>query len=284
MLHCCLAVHCGLQLHPAVARKEFRLLGLGCDGALTLESGSSAAEGTRRFELPGGLAVRVRGTSFGEGKLGYSLWTAGIGMATWLAAEPSRTAGKSVLELGSGIGLVGLTCAAIGRGAPAVTLSDMERTRADDWEAPTGLLSALEASARENGLAEHVRVARLDWREHALGAAPRPEAGERMSEVGDEERFEVVLAADCVYYAHLLQPLAATLARVLAPGGVAYVLSTDRQSAERPPAAHCASPAQFGALLAAEGGWRVEERRCTCATPYSEERMVLHELRRAADG
>lgn len=264
----------------AAARlKEYRLLGAGCDSALTLEGSSSVDElgaRTRPFELPGGCAVSVRETSFGEAKLGYSVWTAGVGLATWLCANPSLTRGKHILELGSGTGLAGFACAALGRNSgSSVTLSDMGRVRADDWDSPTGLLESLERSAVENGLG--VRVRRIDWREHALSglSASPAEAGAPIAESHGDDRYEVVIAADCVYYKDLLAPLVATLRRFLAPGGRAYVMSTSREGA----ADHSASPSQFAALLREVGWCEVEEQLCTCVTPYTTEIMVLHEIR-----
>jgi predicted nicotinamide N-methyase len=256
--------------------KHFRLLGAGCDTAVTVELGAGASEGTRRFQLPGGHVVGVRETTFGEGKLGASLWSSGIALATWLCADPSRTLGKSVLELGSGIGLSGLACASIG--ARSVSLSDMERLVPDDFESPTGLLQSLRLSADDNGLAQCVTVRRIDWREYVVDgrvAALQQTAADR----GDE-LFDVVIASDCVYYPGLLEPLAATLRHFLAPGGTAYMMSGHRKAlgaswVEEPHA----SPFEFAKVLRTAVWCEVDERLCTCVTPYSEEAQVLHEIR-----
>ncbi|KAG8466912.1 hypothetical protein KFE25_008291 [Diacronema lutheri] len=272
----------------ALRSKEFRLLGAGCDAAVTLDAGSSFAEGTRRFALPNGREIGVRETSFGEGKLGYSLWTAGIALATWVCADPSRVRDKAVLELGSGVGLAGFACACAG--ARSVTLSDMDRVCADDRDSPTGLLSSLRRSVHENALAEAVLVRRIDWREHVRAAAPSPGLGGAASRGGgrepqaralvDDDRFDVVVASDCVYHAELLEPLAVAVQRFLAPDGVAYVMSTHRPACV---GEMHASPDDFARELSAAGWCEVHERRCTCRTPYADEEMVLHEVRWRAD-
>jgi len=135
------------------APNEFYLRGAGCDSARTLEiqvpSTSLDWPPRRRFALPGKEnEIGLRETSFGEGKLGYQLWTAGIALATFISANPALVHGKDVLELGSGIGLAGLACADV---AQTVTLSDMDRVRDDDWDSPTMLLESLRDSVSENG-------------------------------------------------------------------------------------------------------------------------------------
>jgi predicted nicotinamide N-methyase len=252
---------------------EFYLRGAaGCDAsARTVEAGSSFREGTRRFLLPGRAApLTVRETSFGEGKLGYQLWTSGVALATYVSLRPELVGDKRVLELGSGIGLAGLACAGLAR---TVTLSDMDRASATDYDSPYGLLDSLRRSADDNGFgagagAGAVSVRRIDWRECAEVDAAADAAA---------DRFDVVLASDCVYYAELLPPLLGALRRFLAPEGTAYVLSTERGYVETD-ALH-ASPARFGAALRAAGWCEVCEERFACVTPYSDEEQVLHTVR-----
>ncbi|SHI55710.1 class I SAM-dependent methyltransferase [Wenxinia saemankumensis] len=51
-------------------------------------------------------------------------WPGGIGMAAWLMAEPGRVAGRRVLDIGAGSGLVAI--AAARSGAARVTASDID--------------------------------------------------------------------------------------------------------------------------------------------------------------
>jgi predicted nicotinamide N-methyase len=55
--------------------------------------------------------------------LGGHTWGAAIAMSHLLIREPWRVAGKDVIELGSGTGLVGVTCAVVK--AKSVLLSDL---------------------------------------------------------------------------------------------------------------------------------------------------------------
>ncbi|OQR95226.1 hypothetical protein ACHHYP_00189 [Achlya hypogyna] len=60
------------------------------------------------------------------GHLGIAgkLWDSALILTTYLARYPTLLAGKRVLEVGSGLGLVGMVCALLG--AASVTLTDME--------------------------------------------------------------------------------------------------------------------------------------------------------------
>lgn len=129
------------------------------------------------------------------------LWPSARVLATELAKGPTLT-GARVLEVGCGLGLVGLVAAL--KGAD-VTLSD--------------LLEPAVALARRNaahgGLADRVTVRCLDWREP----------------VG--EPAEILLASDVLYEARFAQPLAAALLRLLAPGGTAWLADPCRPHVER---------------------------------------------------
>ena len=57
--------------------------------------------------------------------LGYALWDAGVGLGIWLALNRDTVAGKRVLELGSGVGIGGVTAALVG--AEAVSVVSLPR-------------------------------------------------------------------------------------------------------------------------------------------------------------
>jgi len=81
------------------------------------------AKNTRKFLLPANISVSVRERSYNESGVGGALWGAGIGLSIMLAHQRSTPClrGLSVLELGSGVGLSGITCAMHGA---TTTLSD----------------------------------------------------------------------------------------------------------------------------------------------------------------
>jgi predicted nicotinamide N-methyase len=123
------------------------------------------------------------------------LWPAAPPMVgAVLAAE--WPAGATVLEIGCGIGLVGL--AALRRGLK-VTLSDYDQTSVD---------LALH-NARQNGFEADGLV--LDWR--------RPVA----------RRFDIILGSDVTYEVRNHGPILDVIGEMLNPGGVAWVGDAGRQ-------------------------------------------------------
>lgn len=77
---------------------------------------------TRCFLLPGRKFTRVRETTFGEAGLGYSVWDSGIALSIWMGMNPIAFTGRRVLELGSGVGVAGISCGKVGAGS--VVMSD----------------------------------------------------------------------------------------------------------------------------------------------------------------
>ncbi len=130
-------------------------------------------------------------------------WSSSEALARWLVARPELVRGHRVLELGCGLGLVGLVAAALGA---RVTVNDHSRAA----------LAAVSASARRNGL--RVRALCFDWR--------RPP---------QEPQFPVVLAADVLYEPHYPQLVASCLDRLLTESGVAYLVDPCRFTADRFP-------------------------------------------------
>ena len=89
-----------------------------------------SSSGPRDFLLPGAQLARVVETNYGAGGLGATVWDACIGLSIWLSMNTAIVRGKAVLELGSGVGLGGISAAKAG--AASVTLSDIAIVDGDD--------------------------------------------------------------------------------------------------------------------------------------------------------
>jgi predicted nicotinamide N-methyase len=128
------------------------------------------------------------------------LWPSGLALARTVAELP--LAGRSVLELGCGLGLPSLVASLAG--------ADVLAT---DW-APEAL-ELLRRNARRNDAA--LSAAFADWRD-ATALTGR--------------RFDLVLAADVLYEARNAAPLLAALSRMVAEDGRALVADPGRRHAQ----------------------------------------------------
>jgi predicted nicotinamide N-methyase len=145
------------------------------------------------------------------------------------SARPHSVQGLRVLELGCGLGLVGLAAARCG--AASVLLTDHSDSS----------VRCAAANAALNGLEVigQVRSASLDWNDFATaeGARKACEAaglGVKVhaggSEGGGEERWwpDVIVCADCCYMDGMGPPLLRTLSHILAssaPSARAYIIN-----------------------------------------------------------
>jgi hypothetical protein len=129
------------------------------DPACAAAAAASSSPGGDTTARSAALRVAVRELEYAAGGLGFRLFPSALWLSAWLAALPHRLAHASLLELGAGLGLVGLTAACTGLCA-SVTLTDFN----------PGLLTALAAAAEDNGVAARVRVAHCDWAEEAAVA------------------------------------------------------------------------------------------------------------------
>lgn len=141
-----------------------------------------------------------------DGRIPYwaELWASAPVLADHLARQPGR--GRSLLELGCGVGLLALVAQLAGY-----------RVVASDYYDEA--LAFVRANAHLNAIAApEVRL--VDWRE--LPAALGP--------------FDRIVAADVLYEAPLCELVVAVIDRLLAPDGAAILADPGRSSAARLPA------------------------------------------------
>ncbi|KAJ1454618.1 putative methyltransferase-domain-containing protein [Pelagophyceae sp. CCMP2097] len=159
---------------------------------------SHAPSEFQTFECPrrGGGVLRVdyacqrdQDCSTTADQSGHSVWPAAKQLAEYVALNV-EVQGKTVVELGCGIGLVGLACVHLG--AACVTFTDRD----------PGTLKLVESALSRNpAAAGGAKCERLRWSEGFFDEAPR---------------YDLVVAADVVYDPGVVAPLVATAARRLA--------------------------------------------------------------------
>lgn len=124
------------------------------------------------------------------------VWPAAVGLARFIREGPDLS-GKTVLELGAGVGLPGVVC---GLKGAAVTFSDFQPQA----------LELCERNARMHNLGQY-RLLKEDWRYYS-----------------NRERFDLVLASDIAYEPRLLPSLKKVLLHTVTPGGVLYLTHAGR--------------------------------------------------------
>ena len=158
------------------------------EGATDLLEVTTKAEG-RTFVLDGSKMLTLYECSFYEGKLGYQVWPAALAGAAWACHNKALFEGKRVLELGSGTGVAGLACAALG--ARAVRLTDLPE-RLD-------LLRRNATRNRGHAFGVDVDVAPYAWGDK-FGAMALAADG-----------VDVVVGADVCYAQGMVPPLVASV-------------------------------------------------------------------------
>ncbi|CAG4970843.1 unnamed protein product [Parnassius apollo] len=127
-----------------------------------------------------------------EGDVNCVVWDASLVLAKYLETisqqKPEFLSGTKVLELGSGLGVVGLTAATLGA---QVTLTDLPEAL------PLLRLNISENKQKICSMGGYAIAEVLVW-------------GDNNSEIHKQE-FDMVVLADCVYYEDAVEPLLQTL-------------------------------------------------------------------------
>ena len=176
---------------------------------------------TTAFEDIKGTTLRIRHvssdharTASAEAPLGTLLWPAGHLLARFLArCAPDAVRERTVLELGSGTGLAGLTAAALGARHVLLTDAGSESVVLDNlrWNE--------EENRKRAVLTAPVTVMPLTWASFSASVLAMPPV-------------DVVLAADCLYRSADYEDLMATLAFLLdeRPDAVCYAVVQERNA------------------------------------------------------
>jgi len=125
------------------------------------------------------------------------IWPASVALSEYVVENKLEFRGKKILELGCGLGLVGIAVVAIG--------GDVLFTDNDSYA-----LRFTRVNFKRN-FNRSASVQLLDWRNS-----------------GNSHSFDIILAADILYEKRSLQPVLDILENNLAPQGIAYIAGPDR--------------------------------------------------------
>ncbi|XP_076609709.1 protein-lysine N-methyltransferase EEF2KMT isoform X2 [Chaetodon auriga] len=167
------------------------------DALAEVVGAADTAECYKSYLLPGGEAVSLSESValISEGTTGLVTWEAALYLAEWALDHRQTFAGRTVLELGSGVGLTGITIC-----------RSCSPNRFVFSDCHSSVLRRLRANVQLNGLTEEtsptVSVEELDWT-----AATE----EQLQRIG----ADVVIAADVVYDPDVVGGLVKLLSRIL---------------------------------------------------------------------
>jgi len=174
-----------------------------------------------------------------ENAVGLKLWEACYVLAEALCSHPKLCRGRDVIELGAGVGLLGLV-AAYCLGAASVTMTDVDdkvllflRTNVEFNAVATASLLAADSlvavheeketkgeEAAAAAVVPLIEVAALDWSRPVeykalLDRSTQPSSCTSRKDV--KERDRIILAADCIYDREVIPAFVDVLAYSLQP-------------------------------------------------------------------
>ena len=151
------------------------------------------------------------------------IWPAGVALSLWVWGSEGRRAiqNKDVLELGAGMGLPGCVAAALLEPA-SVALTDSRSGLVDNLQAS---IDGLPGSGKNGASAAvDVSASTLNWQhvyQEDNSVAPGTRAA--VEKASSEGSVDVVVGSDVIYYFPDVRPLSHTVAKLLRPGGEAFV-------------------------------------------------------------
>ena len=167
----------------------------------------------RAFNIEKGLSLAGQLIHITDGEdrsqgTGLNTWDGSIVLAKYLELHPQLVVGKTVLELGSGTGLVGIAASLLG--AEVSVLTDLNYT-----------LANLVSNIKRNVAAEYsvgkVVARPLDWTNPDTYITPSDLSGDVKSV---DRHWNVILGADVVWVEELVPPLVAALRSLSGPDTV----------------------------------------------------------------
>ncbi|CAG8443681.1 5678_t:CDS:2 [Funneliformis caledonium] len=155
------------------------------------------------------VMLKIRDTTLLDDDVGFKTWGAAYLLArrctSGFAMPLDQLRSNPLLEIGTGTGLVGLTCAKLG--CPKVILTDCHPR----------VLSNVIYNVQFNKLDSTVNVEKLDWREIACGEKENP-----ISDIS-KEKFEIIIGADIVYEIPHTDWIPKVINHFLSPKGIFYL-------------------------------------------------------------
>lgn len=142
---------------------------------------------------------------FPHGMDGLHIWEAGIVLARYLYKNLSLFEGRSVHELGTGVGIAGLTLLKYSK-CKEICLSDYKEE----------ILANAKLNIKKNGFEKdkRVRTLKLDWKDYATV----------------KETVDFIVGSDIIYIGSPVKELALLLQKMLVVGGMAIINIPDRKS------------------------------------------------------
>ena len=180
------------------------------------------------IKIEGPLFVHVCEIPFSYGKLGGSIWMASIGMSQYIAMNPSLVCNKRVLELGSGVGLLGITISKLGGrvtmseyGSVNGTVNGQIIVSDEKRLIPSAMLTNLQFNVNLNEQNDNMDVRHIDWYDYL------PEKSTKR--LDDDEHYDLIVGSDLINWEDDVEALIATLKHFMSRGAIG-LLSTQTEN------------------------------------------------------